>query len=281
MERHLLELEAPGLHPPDELLRKVQPGGGGGHRPLELRVDGLVARVVNLLALAVQVGRYGDAAQRLEQLSEGHVGRPLEAHPLLAAPLSHAPGAQVLGAALVVEVDFDVPLLPLLEVAHDARPLAGALDGKGALVIGRLAGLQAEDLDASSRGFVHDDAGADDLRVVEDQQLPGGELLADVGEMALGNLAVTVDQQLRGAALGKRELGDALLGQVVVVAVDVDMSFHGGRVSLGFGGKDTQKMVKEIQKRDIGGCSGPAKGGQSAPPHTIRQPDGGHSRYFL
>ena len=73
---------------------------------------------------------------------------------------------------------------------------------------------------------MHDDAGADDLRIVEDQQLPGGEHLADFGEAALRNLAAAVDQQLRGAPLLKRELGDALLGQVVVVAVDIDMSFH-------------------------------------------------------
>ena len=204
----------------------MQPGGGGGHRPLELRVDGLVARVVDFLALAVQVGRYGDAAERLEQLSEGHVDRPLEADALLAATLAHAPGTQLFGAAVVLEVDFDGPLLPLLEVAHDARPLAGALDGKGAFVIGRLAGLEAEDLDPGARGLVHDDAGADDLRIVEDQQLPGGEHLADIGEAALRNLAAAVDQQLRGAPLLKRELGDALLGQVVVVAVDIDMSFH-------------------------------------------------------
>ena len=231
MERHLLEAETRRRHLPDELRREVQPGRRRRHRPLEFRVDGLVARVVDLLALAVEVGRNGDAAQMFEQLAESQRCRPLEAHRAFAALVARLPSPQLLGAALVVEADRDAALFPFLDVAHDARPFAHAGRRERPLVVGRDAGLQAEDFDPGPRGFVHDQPGADHLGVVEDQQLAGGQRPGDVAEAAFGQLAAAPYQQLGIAPLRQRKLGDALLGQVVAVVVDRYVSFHNCHVS--------------------------------------------------
>ena len=73
---------------------------------------------------------------------------------------------------------------------------------------------------------MHDDPRPDHLRVVENQQLPGRQHVADVGETLFRDFSAAPDEQLRGAALGKREFGDPLVRKVVIEAADVDMSFH-------------------------------------------------------
>ena len=226
MERHLLEGESARLHLPDQLGREMQPGGRCGHRTFELRIDCLVARVVDLLALAVQVGRNRNPPEVFEQLPEGHRGRPLETHDALAAVVLDDPCTKVLGAAPAFEIDLHVPLFPLLAVAHDARPCAAARDGERPLVVGRVVRLETEDLDARPGGLVHDDPRPDHLRVVENQQLPGRQHVADVGETLFRDFSAAPDKQLRGAALGEREFGDPLVRKVVIEAADVDMSFH-------------------------------------------------------
>jgi len=226
VERHLFELDACGAERRDQFGGEVQSRRRRGHRTFEFGVDGLVARVVDLLAVAVQVGRDRNPSQQFEQLSEREVGLPLEPHDLLAAAGACAVGAQLLRGAVEREVDHERSFLPLFEIAHDAAPCALPLDGEGAFVVGRRVGFEAEDLDAGARRLVHDDACADDLRIVEDQHRPLGQLFAQPVEAALRDRAVAVDEQLGGGAFGQREFGDALVGQVVVELVDVDMAFH-------------------------------------------------------
>ena len=136
------------------------------------------------------------------------------------------PCPKVFGAPFAVEIDLHIPLFPLLAVAHDARPRASARDGERPLVIGRGVRFKTKDLDPRPRRLVHDDPRPDDLRVVEDQQFARGQHVADVGEMPFGNFAAPVDEQLRSAALGEGEFGDPLVREVVIEAVDIDMSFH-------------------------------------------------------
>ena len=226
MQRHLLEAEAALAHRPDQRRREVQPRRRRRHRPLEPRIDRLIARIVDLLAFAVQIGRNGDPAQVLQQLPERQVGRPFEPHLLLPAALAQPPGPQMPRASGMFERDLHGAFLPFLEVAHDARPHRGALHGEGPLVVGRIARLEAEDLDARTRRFVHDDPRPDHLRVVEHQQLPRRQHVAQVGEAPFGDRASAVDQQLRCAPLRERELRDPPVGQVVVVVVYVDMSLR-------------------------------------------------------
>ena len=136
------------------------------------------------------------------------------------------PCTKVLGAAPAFEIDLHIPLFPLLAVAHDARPCAAARDGERPLVVGRVVRLETEDLDARPGELVHDDPRPDHLRVVENQQLPGRQHVADVGETLFRDFSAAPDEQLRGAALGEREFGDPLVRKVVIEAADVDMSFH-------------------------------------------------------
>ena len=225
MERHLLEPESAGFHPFDQLRGEMQPGGRRRHRTFELRIDRLVARVVDLLALAVQVGRNRNAPEIFQQLPESHRGRPLETHDALASVVLDEPRAERFGA-FAVEIDLDVPFLPLLAVAHDARPCALPRDSERPLIIGRVVRFEAEHLDTRPGGFVHDDPGPDHLRVIENQQFTRRQHVADVGELLFPDFTAPPDEQLRGAALRKREFGDPLVGKVVIEAVDVDMSFH-------------------------------------------------------
>ena len=79
-------------------------------------------------------------------------------------------GTKVAGRTLIVEIDTDLALLPLLEVTHDAAPLALTLNRKGVLIVGRTVRLKAEHLDACPRRLVHNHTRTNNLRVVEDQQ---------------------------------------------------------------------------------------------------------------
>ncbi len=165
----------------------------------------------------------------LQQLAEGHVGRPLEADQVLASAVLDHTGEQKFLAPPVLETDLQRPLLPLLQVAHDAAPDAPALHGEGALVVGRRMRFEAEHLDARPRRLVHDDAGADHLRVVEHEQRTGRKRLVEPSETALGNLSIPVNQQFRGRTFGQRKLGDPLVGERIVVVVDSDRAmFHSG-----------------------------------------------------
>ena len=226
MKRYLLEAEAARLHPLDQFGREMQSCRGCGYGTFEFRIDRLIARVVDLLALAVEIGRNRNTPEVFEQLAEGPVDGPFEADDLLASVPARAPRTQMLRAPFPFETDLDVSLLPFLEVPHDAAPLATAFHGEGTLVVGRRVRFETEDLDTGSRGFVHDDSCADHLRVVEHEKLPCWQHVADVAEMPFGDLSAAPHEQLRGAPLAERELGDPSFGQIVVVVVYVDMSLH-------------------------------------------------------
>ena len=239
VERHGLEFESFAAHALDELLGKVESCRGCGDRTLEFGIYGLVTRQVDLLALAVEVGRDGYASEVFEQLAEGHVGIPREAYDMLArAPLGDT-GRETACAPLIFEWYLHIAILPLLQIAYDAAPAAGAARGKGPLVVGRIVRLEAEDLDARTRCLVHDDACAYDLRVVEYDERRCRQLLVDMAETALADGAVAVDEQFRVAAVRKRELGYALLRQRIIEIVYVDVTFHCGC----FGGKVTKSRL--------------------------------------
>ena len=104
-------------------------------------------------------------------------------------------GTQKCCRTLVVELNLDIPLLPLLQVADDATPLALALNSKSALVIGRLMWLEAEDLDTRTRRLVHNHAGTNHLRVIKDEQRTLRQLLREVCKAALLDVTSAVNKQ--------------------------------------------------------------------------------------
>ena len=135
-------------------------------------------------------------------------------------------GRQAAAAAIVVEEDLYLALLPLLQVAHDAAPRAGAACGKGPFVVRRIVRLEAEDLDARPRRLVHHDACPYDLRVVEYDERIVRQLFAYMAEAALRDVPVAVYEQFRVTAVVEREFGYSLVGKRVVEPVYVDVAFH-------------------------------------------------------
>ena len=226
MQRHLVEREALGPHAGDKVVGKVKPRGGRGHRTLEFGIYRLITSQVDLLALAVEIGRNGYAAQIFEQLAEGHIGVPRKAHYMLPLAAFDDLGAQFARAAVTVEVDLDESRFPLFQIAHYAAPLALAAHGESPLVIGGEVRLQTEHLDTRPRRLVQDDARADNLGVVEHQQRLRRQLASQIAETPLGDRAVAVDEQFRVAALREREFSDTLVGQRIIEIVDINMTFH-------------------------------------------------------
>ena len=84
--------------------------------------------------------------------------------------------------------------------------------------------LQAKHLDEGARVFAEVQAGADDTRVVKYHQATLGNVARQVAEVVLTHLAVLVEQEFGGIALFQRELGNALLRQIILEVADADMS---------------------------------------------------------
>ena len=170
MERNLVKIKALLLHLRNHLVGEMQASRRCGHRTLELGIYGLVACEVYLLALAVEIWRNRNTSKIFEQLTKRKVHVPLKTHYVLTLATLSNLGAQGARRTLIVKVNADESLLPLLEVANDATPLALALYSEGVLIVGRGMRLKAEYLDAGTRRLVHNYARADNLRVVEDEQ---------------------------------------------------------------------------------------------------------------
>jgi hypothetical protein len=161
-----------------------------------------------------------------QQLSERQISRPFEADDLLAAALALTPGQHPFRATFIFEIDHQRAFFPFFEVTHDAAPAARTFHGERPLVIRRIVRFEAEYLDPSTRRFVHDNPRPNHLGIVEHQQGPLRQYVADVAEAALRDFPPFVNKQLRCRSLLERILGDPLVGQVVVETVYVDMSFH-------------------------------------------------------
>ncbi len=179
----------------DQLAGKVQTRRRCSDRTFDTRVYGLVARVVYLLTLAVEVRRYGDASEVFEQLPEGHVGTPFETHDMFPAAAHDDPGRKPVVAVAVTEVDADLPLFPLFQVADYAAPLCRPPDCERTLVVCRRMRFEAEYLYARTRCLVHYQTRPDHSCVVEDEHRPLRQILSHISEMALHNLSALIYKQ--------------------------------------------------------------------------------------
>ena len=224
VQRHLVEAEATLAQGGDEGLGEVEPRRGGGHGAVEAGEDGLVTVAVGRLGVAVQVRRQRDLARRLEHRGEGQgCGRPAELDVGILVVLRDALRREGDRLSAYVEFHRERALLPAFGVADETSPTHGRRGGEGHLVV--LLGLKAKHLDARACGLVELQAGADDLGLVEDQQGALGQEVADVLELRLLYPAVLEHQQLGGVALGQGVLGDAVLGQRVVVGLNSDVFY--------------------------------------------------------
>lgn len=85
--------------------------------------------------------------------------------------------------------------------------------------------FEAEYLDEGTGFFLEMEARLNDLCVVVDEKVAGGEEVGQVVEMVLVDVAVAVVQQLGMVARGDRVAGYAVVGQVVVEVGDVDILY--------------------------------------------------------
>ena len=87
-------------------------------------------------------------------------------------------------------------------------------------------GLETKDLDARTRCLVHHDASTHHARIVEYEHSALGQELCLISDVALGDGAVVVDEELRRRALLEWKLCYALIGERIVEVVDINMSLH-------------------------------------------------------
>lgn len=106
--------------------------------------------------------------------------------------------------------------------------------------LGRFAGLDVrqrialvkqtlnQQLDLAAAGFMAQQAGLDDLGVIEHQQVVRAQQAQQVGEPAVMQLAVLVKmQQPAGRALGRRLLGDKVGRKFVIEIGQLQVGVHG------------------------------------------------------
>ena len=197
---------------------KWSPAVGRGHGPgLGLAgVGGLVTLAVSLRVRALDVGRQGQVAHGLEV--RGQVPFPLKVH----LPAAEVPGLHGLEAEVVAEGDDRARLGRLGGAQQPLGPGRGpARFGQG---LGHEQGQrgQQQELHAPARGLHAEDAGRDHARVVGHEQRVFRQMVrqrGEVGQLA-GGLLTVEHQQARAVAAVGGLLGNALLGQVVVVAFE-------------------------------------------------------------
>lgn len=114
-------------------------------------------------------------------------------------------------------------LFPFAQVPHQATPYAAAGRLERHQVVAGVERFEAENLDEGARFFAEVQACLYDSGVVAHQQAVGREPVGKPVECRLRNLSAAVKQQFRGVAAGERVLGDAFVGQRIVVVVDADI----------------------------------------------------------
>ena len=225
---------------------EVQSGGGGGHGAVIFGVNGLIACFIVGSGGALDVGWEGNLAVMFQPFGKRHVGGvPRESH--LEGGTLHIFAARGGDAHLPVadrHVDEE-RVFPALGVAHHTFPRHRARLGEGRGGVGGGGeGLEAENLDGRARGVVHQQSRVNDLGVVEDEQVIGGELFGQLAELAVCDGPVPVNEQFGLVALGGGEEGDALFGQLVVVVLDsyVSIFCHNGGKNTKISGERTETM---------------------------------------
>jgi hypothetical protein len=182
----------------EDILGEMEAGGGSGDTASFAGEDGLVAFGVVCVVRSADVGREGDVAV-------GFDGLPFVF------------GVEADAAFAVFKAFFDAGFEARRELHHRAWREFAAGSYKGSPGVAELFG--EEDFDAAGvAGAVADEAGFEDARVVEDEEIGGLEVAGEVAELAvLPGLGFPVEDQHAGAVAGSgRILGDQLLGQFII-----------------------------------------------------------------
>ena len=226
MQRQFLALQSVGIQVGQHPVGEMESGGGRRHTALDFRVDGLIGLLVALLCGTVEIGRDGQFAYRLEQFGPADLRVvPIESDTMTGGMCLQPGGSEHYLDAAHGDGQPQRSLLPLLQVAHQTKPLAMAAALEHLLIIGRGKGLQQEYLDEGSRLLAEMEASLDDLRVVAYDQRTSWKIGRQMIEMVFAHTPLPVDQQLRVVALGQGEFGNPIIGQRIVKILDSYMFY--------------------------------------------------------
>ena len=122
------------------------------------------------------------------------------------------------------------PFLPFLQITHQTVPGTVACGLEHLFVVGRLSRFEQEHLDEGTRMLavgsclaeVH--TGLDHLRIVKHHQRSLRQVVGQVIKDILPYLTFIINKEFGLVAARHRELGDTLVGQVILIVADVDMS---------------------------------------------------------
>ena len=216
VQGHLLAVNALGIQRVQHALCEVQAGGRCSHAALYLAIYGLVRLLVALLSLAVQVGRDGQLAHRLEQFGKGCATRPLEPYAVAGSVGALSRGGELNGAPFHLDGAAEGAFLPFLQVSHQAVPGALLALHKVLLVFLWHGRFEQEDLNQRARLLREVQACLYDAGVVEDHQRALGQVLRQLAEVVFADYSFIIYEQFAAVAFGQGVLGNALVGQRIV-----------------------------------------------------------------
>ena len=183
----------------------------------------MVGRLVALLRFTIEVRRNGQFTYCIQEFCPGVVTIPRELNDVGSAmkPFPFTSQSHLFPIGHLYRTE-ELALFPFLQIAHQAIPLHTPLLREVQLVVVGEGWFEAEHLDEGTLYafygcFSEMQACLDDLRVVEDHQGTLGQVFRQGEKDILAHLTMIVDEQLAGIALSQWELGDAFVGQVVVV----------------------------------------------------------------
>ena len=217
MQGDFLAFHATGVELCQHLVGEVETRCGSRHAALDFGVDGLVGGEVALAGVAVQIRRDGQLSGGLYHIGERAASGPGEAHLLARVVLAHALGGERHLLVFHLQHPLQASLLPFLQVAHHAEPLAAVGGLEHPLIVGRQIGLEQEHLYQCAGGLAEEEAGAYHARIVEHHERPFGYILRQVAEHILAYLAVAVEEEFRGVAARQGKLGYPVVGEGIVV----------------------------------------------------------------
>ena len=204
-------------------LREVKTGSGGSDRTFDFGIDRLVGRLVALLRFTIEVRRNGQFTYCIQEFCPGVVTIPRELNDVGSAmkPFPFTSQSHLLTIGHL-NLTKEFALFPFFQIAHQAVPLHAPLLGEIQLIVVGKGWFETEHLDEGTLYafygcFSEMQACLDDLRVVEDHQSTCGQVFGQGGKDVLAHLTLVIDEQLAGITLCQRKLGNALVGQVVVV----------------------------------------------------------------
>ena len=113
---------------------------------------------------------------------------------------------------------------PLFAVAYEAHPFASAHCLKHLFVIARSVRFQTEHFNQCSRFLVKLQAGADDFRIVENEQFAFVEIMRQIVKTVIYYFAVAIYKKFWRISFLYRIFGYALVGQRIVVILNLNVS---------------------------------------------------------